>query len=285
MEKDRLVNFIATIMEDSGFRITKNYKIANQVIDIYGVLNTSVGEVNVIVACKNYEEPWKIGLDVLKDMENAARATNASKIIIFTTSSYTHSAAVYAQKRNIKLVDRKGLIKIAKNYAAKRTIVTEPTDEEDYDDYEYYEPVNTKPASLNPHRGSNRSSSHSLFKRNNNNNRNINYSRPSYSSRNRLSNVGSSVSHVSVNMGGVLDFFKNHTIVYMIVLLIIASAVSYLFNIMTMGPYTGIGKIGTSAVICFGGLLLVDRNLSDVLFKGFVLFFISLIIAIATLTI
>ena len=89
MEKDRLVNFIATIMEDSGFRITKNYKIANQVIDIYGVLNTSVGEVNVIVACKNYEEPWKIGLDVLKDMENAARATNASKIIIFTTSSYT----------------------------------------------------------------------------------------------------------------------------------------------------------------------------------------------------
>lgn len=280
MEKERLVNFIATIMEDSGFKISKNYKVSNQIIDIYGVLDTSVGDVGVVVACKNYEEPWKIGLDVLKDMEIAARATHASKIIIFTTSSYTHSAAVYAQKRNIKLVDRKGLIKIAKNYAQKRTIVTEPGVDDDYDDYEYYEPENTKPASLNPHRGS--SSSHNPFHRSHNN-----YYQSSYSnrSRNYLSNGSRNAGRsISFNISGLLDFFSNHSIVYMILLVVIASLISYLLNVITAGPYTGIGKIATSFIVCFGGLLVIDRNLSDVLFKGFILFFISIIISIATLT-
>lgn len=280
MEKERLVNFIATIMEDSGFKISKNYKVSNQIIDIYGVLDTSVGEVGVVVACKNYEEPWKIGLDVLKDMEIAARTTHASKIIIFTTSSYTHSAAVYAQKRNIKLVDRKGLIKIAKNYAQKRTIVTEPGVDDDYDDYEYYEPENIKPASLNPHTGG--SGSHNPFHRSHNN-----YYQSSYSnrSRNYLSNGSRNIRRgVSFNIGGLLDFFSNHSVVYMILLIVIASAISYLLNVITAGPYTGIGKIATSFIICFGGLLVIDRNLSDVLFKGFILFFISIIISIATLT-
>ena len=54
LEKERLVNFIATIMEDSGFKIKKNYKISDQIIDIYGLLETSVGDVGVVVACKNY---------------------------------------------------------------------------------------------------------------------------------------------------------------------------------------------------------------------------------------
>lgn len=280
MEKERLVNFIATIMEDSGFKISKNYKVSNQIIDIYGVLDTSVGEVGVVVACKNYEEPWKIGLDVLKDMEIAARATHASKIIIFTTSSYTHSAAVYAQKRNIKLVDRKGLIKIAKNYAQKRTIVTEPGVDDDYDDYEYYEPENTKPASLNPHTSS--GGSHNPFHRSHNN-----YYQSSYSnrSRNYLSNGSRNAGRgISFNFSGLLDFFSNHSVVYMILLVVIASVISYLLNVITAGPYTGIGKIATSFIVCFGGLLVIDRNLSDVLFKGFILFFISIIISIATLT-
>ena len=73
MEKERLIKFIATIMEDSGFKTTTNYPIDNQVIDIYGTLETSVGEVGVVAACKNYEEPWTVGLDVLKDMESKTR--------------------------------------------------------------------------------------------------------------------------------------------------------------------------------------------------------------------
>ncbi|WP_069591998.1 restriction endonuclease [Methanosphaera sp. WGK6] len=284
MEKERLVDFIATIMEDSGFKIKKNYQVANQVIDIYGILDTTVGNVGVVVACKNYEEPWKIGLDVLKDMENAARATKSSKIIIFTTSSFTHGAAVYAQKRNMKLVDRKGLMKIAKNYASKRTIVTEPIIDED--DYDY---VNTKPASLNP-RGSN--NSHNPFsgrksKLNDRNTRNDYQYNNTITSRprNYLKTSSRSVQNNLPNLNGVLDFFTNHHMVYLVVLLVIASLVSYLFNIITLGPWTGLGKIVTSAIICFGGLLLVDRNLSDVLFNGFIIFFISIIISIVVLTV
>ena len=76
LEKERLVNFIATIMEDSGFKIKKNYKISDQIIDIYGLLETSVGDVGVVVACKNYEEPWKIGLDVLKEIRRKSNERN-----------------------------------------------------------------------------------------------------------------------------------------------------------------------------------------------------------------
>lgn len=293
MEKERLLNFIATVMEDSGFTTQLNYPIANQVIDIYGTLETSVGEVGVIVAVKNYEEPWKIGLDVLKDMEVAAKAIKASKIIIFTTSSYTHGAAVYAQKRNIKLVDRKGLIKIAKDYAEKSNIVTDAKveDEEYYyngeeDDYiDLNENINTKPASLNPHSSSN--NTQTIFSTGRLNRS----SSTSYSYQQNLSNqprrsLKSRVPKIStpnVNVDKAFDFFKNHMIVYLILLVIIASMISYLFNQVTQGPYTGLGKIVTSAIICYGGLSLVNRNVSDILFSGSIIFFISIIISVITL--
>ena len=289
LEKERLVNFIATIMEDSGFKIKKNYKISDQIIDIYGLLETSVGDVGVVVACKNYEEPWKIGLDVLKEMEFAKKATHASKIIIFTTSSYTHGAALYAQKRNIKLIDRKGLIKIAKNYAKKRTIVTEPTvDEDDYDPYDYYEPGKVKPASLNPHQNNKRS----LFsKRKHENTRNTYYR--SSNTRNYLNNgrnylnQGSSTirNNFSVDTSSALSFFSEHTIVYMLLLIVISTIISYILTNLTAGPYTGIGKIATNAIVCYCGLLLINKNLSDVLFKGSIIFFISIIISIVMLTV
>lgn len=294
MDKERLLNFIATIMEDSGFRTQLNYPIANQVIDIYGTLDTSVGEVGVIVAVKNYEEPWKIGLDVLKDMEVAAKAIKASKIIIFTTSSYTHGAAVYAQKRNIKLVDRKGLIKIAKDYAEKTNIVTDENTEEEYyydgeeDDYiDLNDNINTKPASLNPHSSSN--NTQTIFSTGRLNRS----SSTSYSYQQNLSNQPrrSLISKVpklttpkiNVNVDKAFDFFKNHMIVYLILLVIIASIISYIFNLITAGPYTGLGKIVTSAIICYGGLSLVNRNLSDILFSGSIIFFISIIISVITL--
>ncbi|MCD7782005.1 MAG: restriction endonuclease [Methanosphaera sp.] len=291
MEKERLVNFIATIMEDSGFEITKYYRVSNHVVDIYGTLTTSMGDVGVVVNCKNYEEPWKIGLDVLKDMEVVARVTNASKIIIFTTSSFTHGAAVYAQKRNIKLVDRKGLIKIAKNYADKRTIVTEPqVDVNDDDDFEYYNSPNYQPARLEPVRNN---SHNRLSSGNNSRSRSNSGSRFSLRRSNGSSNRTNSLSSqhspikrsVSFNTDGIVSFFENHMIIYMLLLLIIAFVISYALNMMTTGPYTGIGKIVTSAIVVFGGLFIVEDNLSDVLFEGAILFFIAIILSIATASI
>ena len=294
MEKERLIKFIATIMEESGFKTTTNYPVDNQVIDIYATLETSVGEVGVVVACKNYEEPWTVGLDVLKDMEHAAKAVNASKILIFTTSRFTHGAAVYAQKRNIKLVDKKGLMKIAQNYSKKQRVVSEPSvdeDEFDYDDY-YYE-SSSRPQSLNPNRGNN---SHAIFSgRFNRSNRSSNsslnqYQSTSYQPRsyiNTASNRSISIRDKlpAVDVDKSLAFFKEHMIVYMVLLIIIAAIISLIFNRITTGRYTGLGKIAASAIVCYGGLLLVERNLSELLFKGSIIFFISIIISIVTLTI
>ncbi len=278
-------------MEDSGFKTTTNYPVDNQVIDIYGTLETSVGEVGVIAACKNYEEPWKVGLDVLKDMENAAKAVGASKILIFTTSSFTHGAAVYAQKRNIKLVDKKGLVKIAKNFSKKQRVVSEPVvDEDDFDYDDYYYETSSKPASLNPNRGNN---SHAIFSgrfsRNHSNSSTNSYQTPAYSQPRRYLNT-SAASGIknklpAIDVDRSLDFFKGHIVVYLILLVIIASIISYILNMITRGPFTGVGKIVTSAIVCYGGLLLVERNISDLMFKGSIIFFISIIISIVTLTV
>lgn len=296
MEKERLISFIATIMEDSGFDVTTNYPVNNQTIDIYGTLNTSVGEARVIAACKNYEEPWKVGLDILKDMEKISKTVGASKILIFTTSSFSHGAAVYAQKRNIKLVDKKGLMKIAQNYSKKQRIVADTdsdsgpdVDEDDFEYDEYYE-SNGRPASLNPNRGSN---SHAIFSRrlsrNYRNSTSNQYQNSSYNQPKRYLSNGAIRTRnlsdtLSVNIVSLLEFFKEHQIAYLVVLVIIAALISFIFNKLTSGPYTGLGKIATSAIICYGGLLLVDRDLSDLLFKGSIIFFISIIISIITLT-
>lgn len=292
MDKERLINFVATIMEDSGFKVMKNYTVSNHTIDIYGILETRNGTSSVVVACKNYEEPWKIGIDVLKEMENVAKLVNASKIMIFTTSSYKHGAAVYAQRRNIKLVDRKGIIRIAKNYANNRTVIAEDTDDYDYDyETEYYEPENSKPASLNPNSTSyngnsnNNGNTRSIFTgrlgrfggTTSNNYRNTlsNTSRRSMSTRNNRSGI-----NINININDIISFFKGHTLVFMILLVVISALISYLLSSITRGPFTGIGKIVASAIVCYGGMLLINRELSDVLAKGSILFFISIIISI-----
>lgn len=295
MEKERLIKFIATIMEESGFKTTTNYAVDDQIIDIYATLDTGVGEVGVVVACKNYEDPWTVGLDVLKDMEKVAKSVNASKIIVFTTSSFTHGAAVYAQKRNIKLVDKKGLMKIAQNYSKKQTVVSEPAvDEDDFDYDDYYYESSSRPASLSPNRGTN---SHAILSsrfgrsRLNSNGSSNQYRSSLYNQqRGYLSNTTTRSIDIrdklpAINVDATLAFFKEHQIVYLILLVIIASLIALLFNRITSGPYTGLGKIVTSAIVCYGGLLLIERNLSDLLFKGSIIFFISIIISIVTLTI
>ena len=42
LEKPQLINFIAKVMEDSGFRVYKNFKTSQRVIDIYAVLHAVI---------------------------------------------------------------------------------------------------------------------------------------------------------------------------------------------------------------------------------------------------
>ena len=120
MEKPQLVNFIAKVLEDSGFKVYKNFKTSQQVVDIYAILQTSMGDFRLVVACKNYDKDWEVGIDVLKEMEVIGKKLKASKVAVVTSSSFSSQARRYAQERKIKLIDRNNLVTLAKKYSNKK---------------------------------------------------------------------------------------------------------------------------------------------------------------------
>ncbi|WP_225369436.1 restriction endonuclease [Methanobrevibacter arboriphilus] len=114
MEKLQLVNFISKVMEESGFKVYKDFKTSQKVIDIYGVLPSVMGDFSVVVACKNYDKQWEVGIDILKEMEMIGRNLKASKVVIVTSSIFSSQSRNYASKKNIKLIDRDNLMILAK---------------------------------------------------------------------------------------------------------------------------------------------------------------------------
>ena len=121
MEKPELVNFIAKVLEDSGFKVYKNFKTSQQVVDIYAILQTSMGDFGLVVACKNYDKDWEVGIDVLKEMEVIGKKLRASKVAVVTSSGFSSQAKRYAEERKIKLIDRNNLVTLAKKYSNKNT--------------------------------------------------------------------------------------------------------------------------------------------------------------------
>ncbi|HOQ18610.1 MULTISPECIES: restriction endonuclease [Methanothermobacter] len=145
LKKQKLVDFIAKVMEDSGFKVYKDFRTSQHIVDIYGILPTALGDIGVVVACKNYDENWKVGMDVLKEMEMAAKTLKASKVVIVTTSDFSSQARNYAVKRNMKLIDRKGLIRIAEDFSKKIQVPEE--EDEEYPEEEEVE-VYTPPSNI-----------------------------------------------------------------------------------------------------------------------------------------
>ena len=147
MEKPQLINFIAKVMEDSGFKVYKNFKTSQKVVDIYAILPTTIGDFGVVVACKNYDKDFQIGVDVLKEMEEVQDSLKASKVTIVSSSYFSEQAKNYALRKNIKLVDRDDLLELAKRYQDKTsqtTLDNTPYDggastyiEEEYPEYTY----------------------------------------------------------------------------------------------------------------------------------------------------
>ena len=134
-------------MEDSGFKVYKNFKTSQKVIDIYAILPTTLGDFGVVVACKNYEKTFQIGVDVLKEMEDVQASIKASKVTIVASCYFSEQARNYALRKNIKLVDRDGLLELAKRYQDKTnqtTLDNTPYDggagqyiEDEYPEYTY----------------------------------------------------------------------------------------------------------------------------------------------------
>ena len=134
-------------MEDSGFKVYKNFKTSQKVIDIYAILPTTIGDFGVVVACKNYDKEFQIGVDVLREMEDVQSTIKASKVLIVSSSYFSEQAKNYALRKNIKLVDRDGLLELARKYQDRTnqtTLDNTPYDggasqyiEDEYPEYTY----------------------------------------------------------------------------------------------------------------------------------------------------
>lgn len=294
MEKPQLINFIAKVMEDSGFKVYKNFKTSQKVIDIYAILPTTIGDFGVVVACKNYDKDFEIGVDVLKEMEDVQQSIKASKVTIVSSSYFSNQAKNYALRKNIKLVDRDNLLELAKRYQDKTsqtTLDNTPYDggasyiEQDYDEYEYdasdVEYLMQR-RDANPHVYKS-----SLYRQ---------VDEPRSAGFSSLLNRGkSSVGGLSSRQSNLYNYnsqrnsnyeplmFKlvNNPIVLIILVVAVSYALAYLFgNLLGVDAgITGLIEMAVALLLSYGLSFYTERN-SDFVIKGTFVFFISLIILI-----
>ncbi|HEX3013508.1 MAG TPA: restriction endonuclease [Methanobacterium sp.] len=253
LEKNRLIDFVAKIMEKSGFKVHKYFKTSKHLVDIYGVLPTVLGDIGVVVACKNYEERWKVGLDVLKEMEMVAKSLQASKVVVITTSTFSDNALSYANGRNINLIDKDELMNIAKSFSNKNVKTNETYDDnEDDDDGEDYV-FSSSAGSSFLSRGK----------------------RGSLTGKRR--NISSS------NTSDNLKVWGKTLLSNTIALIIIVLAVSYILSsVLSLNPVIlRVLRILLAALLSYGIVMAVERNLTVTLIRGSTVFFVTLIIYIA----
>lgn len=285
-------------MEDSGFKVYKNFKTSQKVIDIYAILPTTIGDFGVVVACKNYDKDFKIGVDVLREMEEVQQSIKASKVTIVSSSYFSDQAKNYALRKNIKLVDRDNLLELAKRYqdrTSQTTLDNTPYDggasqyiEEEYPEYTY-------DASDMEYLMSRRDSNPAVYK--NTLYRQIDEDRQSGFSS--ILNRGGSKSNRGSLSSGVTNLYNyesrknafgegsllNKLIKNPIVLIILVVAVSYIIsyvagNLLKVDAgISGLVEMVVALLLSYGLSLYTDRN-RDFIVKGTFIFFISLIILI-----
>ncbi len=290
-----MINFIAKVMEDSGFKVYKNFKTSQKVIDIYAILPTTIGDFGVVVACKNYDKTFEIGVDVLKEMEDVQQSIKASKVTIVSSSYFSNQAKNYALRKNIKLVDRDDLTELARRYqdrTSQTTLDNTPYDggasqyleeeseyEYDYDasDMEYL--MSRRDANPNVYKSS-------LYRQIDEPQR---QSRFSFLNRggglNRVRNVQTDLYNYNQPRAPydepVLLKLINNPIVLIIFVVIISYALAYLFgNLLGIDAgIVGLVEMAVALLLSYGLSLYTERS-SEFIIKGTFVFFVSLIILI-----
>lgn len=243
MEKKRLVDFVAKIMEQSGFKVRKNYRISKYIVDVYGLLPTVLGDIGVVVACKNYEERWKVGMDVLKELEMTAKALQASKIVVISTSDFSPNAVSYAERRSIKLIDKDELMTIAKKFS-KKIETCEDTDEYAEEEYVPSKSIGTSFVSKGK----------------------------------RISLTGRRRSEASNKLKVWSKVILKSTVGLIIIVLAVSTLITYLISLNQ--ALLGILRIFFAAVLSYGIVFALERDLMVTLVKGSTVFFVTLIIYI-----
>ena len=298
MEKPQLINFIAKVMEDSGFKVYKNFKTSQKVIDIYAILPTTIGDFGVVVACKNYDKDFEIGVDVLKEMEDVQQSIKASKVTIVSSSYFSNQAKNYALRKNIKLVDRDNLLELAKRYqdrTSQTTLDNTPYDggasayiEEQYPDYEYEYDASDVEYLMSRREAYPNVYKSSLYRQSDEPRSNsilsvFNRRRPSsggnYSSQTNLYNYNAPARNA--NYEPMLFKLISNPIVLIILVVAISYALAFMFgNVLGMDAgICGLIEMVVALLLSYGLSLYTERS-SDFVIKGTFVFFISLIILI-----
>ena len=314
MEKSQFVNFIGNILKKSGFKVYKDFKTFQRVIDIYAVLPTVMGDFTIVVACKNYDEHWEVGLDILKEMEMVGNSLKASKVVIATSSSFSAQSKRYASEKKIELLDRNDLIKIAGEISKEhsQSYNSENEDNNDkaseklensYDNpntnqspkYDSYH-ENSYETDLNSHYNSqhyskqNRSEIkhfNSTGRGSSKGNKKLTPHPPSGNNRKKFKNI--SRSRISKNqeepnktLGAKIKIIFNN----IIVLILFVVAITYLLS-FTIDKLTdisvgiqGLIKIFSSLILSYGLVFVMDHKGTAILSKGTIVFFASFIISI-----
>ena len=298
MEKPQLINFIAKVMEDSGFKVYKNFKTSQKVIDIYAILPTTIGDFGVVVACKNYEKEFRIGVDVLKEMEDVQASIKASKVTIVTSAYFSEQAKNYALRKNIKLVDRDNLLELAKKYQDRTnqtTLDNTPYDggaaayiDEEYPEYNYDA---SDMEYLMQRRNNPYVYQNTLYRQVDEPRTNMISSLLNRRSHQR--NAGSLEPYTQTNLYNydtrASSFGQNQVIFTLIrnpiVIILLVVFFSYLISFIAgrlLGMdagITGLIEMFVALALSYGLSLYTDRN-ADFIVKGTFIFFISLIILI-----
>lgn len=295
MEKPQLINFIAKVMEDSGFKVYKNFKTSQKVIDIYAILPTTIGDFGVVVACKNYDKDFEIGVDVLKEMEDVQQSIKASKVTIVASCYFSNQAKNYALRKNIKLVDRDNLLELAKRYqdrTSQTTLDNTPYDggasayiEEEYPGYEEYDAsdmeylMQRREAYPNVYKSS-------LYRQTDEPRSNfisslLNRGVPSIGRSSQTNLYNYNAPSRNSNYEPLLFKLINNPIVLIILVVAISYALAYVFgNLLGMDAgICGLIEMVVALLLSYGLSLYTERN-SDFVIKGTFVFFISLIILI-----
>lgn len=242
-------------MEKSGFKVQKYYKTTKYVVDIYGVLPTVLGDIGIVVSCKNYEERWKVGLDVIKEMEMVAKTLNASKVVIVTTSTFSDNALRYAQGRNVELLDKDELMKIAKTFSTKKVeTYGEEVEVADIDDDDDEYELSGGSRISNPFPKSGKRSSLSGKKR----------------------GVASNISSKKMPNWGKAIISSTAALV----LIVLAISTLIAFLIAPNQTLFGVIRILAAAILSYGIVIALERDLTVTLIKGSTVFFVCLLIYI-----
>ena len=301
MEKSQLINFIAKVMEESGFKVYKNFKTSIKVIDIYAILPTTMGDFGMVIECNNYDRQWEVGVDILKEMELVGENLNSSKITITTTSTFSAQAKNYASKKNIKLVDRDGLLNLAKKFSKNNLETNENVySEEEYpqiNDNQYYsdyEDQNRYEYAENEYYGDyyhDETYSHNddiysqnylqkLDSRQNNNPLSNLFSKNNNKRYDLMVPVNNSI--YKVPLSERLKPLLNNTIFLVILIVIVSFLIAFVSGVVfKISPgITGLIELILSLILSYILVAIFNRDIYVILIKGTVIFFISLIILI-----